>query len=356
MVESSKVRLSSSVAGWVHYSIYLKNDLMTKVRWGILSTAKIGREKVIPAMQGGQYSEIVAIASTNKQRLDEEADRLNIPTRYYTYEELLRDPHIDAIYIPLPNQLHVEWSIKCLDAGKHVLCEKPIAMSSQEASELLTAARQKPHLKVMEAFMYRFHPQWQEAKKLVRNGAVGEMRTVQAMFSYYNVDPQNIRNRPDTGGGGMMDIGCYCISISRFLFEREPARSFGIVEFDPALKTDRLASGILDFGNATATFTCSTQLTPHQRVNIMGTEGRIEIEIPFNAPPDKPTRIWVHTTKGTEEIQFDAVDQYTIQGDLFSKAIIENTPVPTPLEDAVNNMKVIESIFESSKKGSWVNI
>lgn len=329
---------------------------MTKVRWGILSTAKIGREKVIPAMQRGKFSEIVAIASTNKQRVDEEAARLKIPTRYYTYEELLKDPSVDAVYIPLPNQLHVEWSIKSLDAGKHVLCEKPIGMSSLEGSRLLTAAKQKPHLKVMEAFMYRFHPQWQEAKKLVAAGAVGELRTVHAVFSYFNVDPQNIRNRPDTGGGGMMDIGCYCISLSRFVFGKEPSRAFGLVEFDPALNTDRLASGILDFGNTTATFTCSTQLMPHQRVNIMGTEGRIEIEIPFNAPPEKATRIWLHKNEGTREITFDAVDQYTIQGDLFSKAIIDNTDVPTPLEDAVNNMKVIESIFKSSEKGSWVHV
>lgn len=326
---------------------------MNKVRWGILSTAKIAREKVIPAMQAGEFSEIVAIGSANKERAAIESARLKIPKMHESYDQLLGDPDIDAVYIPLPNHLHIEWSIKALQAGKHVLCEKPIGLSSQEAERLLKAARENPRLKVMEAFMYRFHPQWQRAKKMVTDGMVGELKTIQTFFSYYNVDPNNIRNQKDIGGGGMMDIGCYCISVARFIFGKEPEKVFGNVEFDPVMKTDRLASGILDFGGPTSTFTCSTQLAPYQRVNILGTDGRIEIEIPFNAPPDKSTRIWFHSKKGTEEIVFDPIDQYTIQGDLFSKAILENTPVPTALEDAVNNMKVIEAIFKSSEIGSW---
>ena len=329
---------------------------MNKVRWGILSTAKIGREKVIPAMQAGEFSEIIAMASSNMDRATSESVRLNIPKIYGSYDQLLGDPDVDAVYIPLPNHMHVEWSIKALRAGKHVLCEKPIGLSSTEAQELLNTAKQNPGLKVMEAFMYRFHPQWERSKKLVLDGVIGELKTIQTFFSYYNVDPNNIRNQKDAGGGGMMDIGCYCISVARFIFEREPERVFGTVEFDPVLETDRLASGILDFGGQTSTFTCSTQLTPYQRVNILGTDGRIEIEIPFNAPPDKPTRIWLHSKKGSEEIWFDAVDQYTIQGDRFSKTILENTTVPTPLEDAVNNMKMIELIFESSEQGVWKNV
>ena len=329
---------------------------MEKVRWGIISTAKIAREKVIPAMQSGTFSEIVAIASNNKERVMTESHRLQIPKVYDSYEELLRDPGIDAVYIPLPNHLHVEWAIKALEAGKHVLCEKPIGMSSSEALQLLKVARQKPHLKIMEAFMYRFHPQWQQAKKLVIEGRIGDLKTIQSFFSYYNVDPANIRNQKNAGGGGMMDIGCYCISVARFIFDREPERVFGIVEFDPELQTDRLASGILDFSGPTSTFTCSTQLVPYQRVHILGTEGRIEIEIPFNAPPDKSTRIWLHSKSDTEEIRFDPIDQYTIQGDLFSQSILSNTSVPTELEDAVNNMKVIEQIFESSKQGVWMKI
>jgi predicted dehydrogenase len=198
--------------------------------------------------------------------------------------------------------------------------------------------------------MYRFHPQWQLAKKMVNDGKIGELKTIHSFFSYHNTDPNNIRNQKEAGGGGMMDIGCYCISLSRFIFGKEPVKVSGMVEYDPVFKTDHTASGILDFSTGTATFTCSTQLTAYQRVNILGTEARIEIEIPFNAPTDKPTRLWLHTKDGAQEIVFDTVNQYTIQGDLFSKAILNNEPVPTPLEDAVNNMKVIEAVFESTRE------
>jgi predicted dehydrogenase len=326
---------------------------MKKIKWGILSTAKIGREKVIPAMQRGKYCEIVAMASRNLEHAELTANSLQIPKVYGSYEELLNDSEIDAIYIPLPNHMHVEWAIKSLEAGKHVLCEKPIGLSSSEAVKLQDAAQLKPHLKVMEAFMYRFHPQWQHTKKLVDDGKIGELKTVQSFFSYYNVDMNNIRNRKDAGGGGIMDIGCYCISFARFLFNREPDRVVGTVEYDPNALTDRLASGILDFSTGTSTFTCSTQLMPYQRVNILGTEGRIEIEIPVNTPPDKPTRVWLHLKGGTEEITFDPIDQYTLQGDAFSQAILENIPVPTNLEDSINNMKVIEALFLSSEKNTW---
>jgi predicted dehydrogenase len=266
---------------------------------------------------------------------------------------LLNDKEIDAVYIPLPNHLHVPWAIKAIEADKHVLCEKPIALSSAGAMQLLNAARQKPHLKVMEAFMYRFHPQWQHAKRLVTEGAIGELKTIQSFFSYYNADPGNIRNQKDAGGGGMMDIGCYCISLARFLFGKEPESVLGIVEYDDKLQTDRLASGILNFGQGTSTFTCSTQLAPYQRVIILGTNARVEIEIPFNAPPDQSTRIWIDSNKGREEITFPPVNQYTIQGDLFSKAILYDTNVPTELDDGVHNMKVIEAIFESSEEALW---
>lgn len=329
---------------------------MQKIRWGILSTAKIGREKVIPGMQAGSHCDIVAIASRNKEQAAATAAKLNIPVWFGSYEELLSSNQIDAVYIPLPNHLHVEWAIKALQAGKHVLCEKPIGLSTAEAEKLSAAAKQYPQLKIMEAFMYRFHPQWQHAKKLVADGAVGELKTIQSFFSYYNIDPHNIRNQKEAGGGGLMDIGCYCISQSRFIFGKEPVRVSGIVEYDPVLETDRIASGILDFSTGTATFTCSTQLVPYQRVNILGTEAGIEIEIPFNAPTDKPTRLWLHTKNGAKGIVFDTANQYTIQCDLFSKAILNNEPVPTPLEDAVNNMKVIEAVFESARKKKFVTL
>ena len=327
---------------------------MSKIRWGILSTAKIGVDKVIPAMQQGQSCEIVAISSRSLEKAQAAASQLGIPKAYGSYEELLNDPDIDAIYNPLPNHLHVSWSIKALQAGKHVLCEKPIGLTSAEGQQLIDAGKKHPQLKLMEAFMYRHHPQWQRAKQLVADGRIGQLRTIQTVFSYFNDDPRNIRNMADIGGGGLMDIGCYPISLSRFIFDAEPKRVLGIVEYDPNFRTDRLASALMDFGRGTSMFTCSTQLAPYQRVNIFGTEGRVEIEIPFNAPNDRPCRLWHQRGVETDEIQLDVCDQYGIQGDLFSQAILNDTEVPTPIEDAVGNMRVIEAIVESGKTGTWV--
>ena len=327
---------------------------MSKIRWGVMSTASIGMRQVIPAMQWGEHCEILAIASRNLEKAQAAARQLGIPKAYGTYEELLADPHIDAVYIPLPNHLHVPWSIKALDAGKHVLCEKPIGLTVAQAQELLNAAQKRPHLKVMEAFMYRHHPQWQRARQLVVEGKIGDLRTVQSFFSYYKTDPDNIRNRAETGGGGLMDIGCYAISVARFLFGAEPQRVLGMMEYDPHLKIDRLTSGILDFHSGTSTFTCSTQLTPYQRVNILGTEGRIEIEIPFNAPSDRPCKMWHQHGSKVDEIVLNVCDQYTIQGELFSLAVLNDTDVPTPLKDAVANMQVIEAVIRSAKSGTFV--
>jgi predicted dehydrogenase len=327
---------------------------MNKVRWGVLSTAEIGVSKVIPAMQQGEHLQITAISSRNLAKARAVATQLGIPKAYGSYEELLADSDIDAIYNPLPNHLHVPWSIKALEAGKHVLCEKPIALTSADAQKLADAAKHYPQLKVMEAFMYRFHPQWQQARQMVNTGKIGELRTIQSFFSYYLEDANNIRNIAGAGGGGMLDIGCYTVSLARFIFGAEPERVCGIVEYDPHFNTDRLASSILDFGRGTSTFTCSTQLVPYQRVNIFGTAGRIEIEIPFNAPSDRPCRIWYEHGTEIEEIQFPVCDQYTLQGDQFSLAILNNTSVPTPIEDAVANMKVIEAVFRSAKSGTWV--
>ena len=329
--------------------------MSNRVRWGILSTAKIGTLQVIPAMQKGSFCEIVALASRNQEQAETVARELGIPRAYGSYEALLADPEIDAIYNPLPNHLHVPWSIKAIEAGKHVLCEKPIGLTSAEGQQLLECAAAHPEIKVMEAFMYRHHPQWQLTKKLVQEGAIGELRTIQAFFSYFNNDPDNIRNQRDIGGGGLMDIGCYPISLSRFIFGTEPRRVSGIVEFDEQLGTDRLSSATLDFGNGTATFTCSTQLNPYQRVHIHGTTGRIEIEIPFNAPIDRPCKIWHQTGADIKEIELETCSQYTIQGDLFSQAILNQSPVPTPLTDAIANMKVIEAVLESNRSGGWIS-
>ncbi len=327
---------------------------MSRLRWGVLGAAKIGREKVIPAMQRGAHCDIVALASRDDERARNAADALSIPKSFGSYEELLADPEIDAVYIPLPNHLHVPWSIHALEAGKHVLCEKPIALDAAEARKLADAAKRHPRLKVMEAFMYRHHPQWQHAKALVASRSIGELRAVHATFSYFNDDPANVRNQADIGGGGLMDIGCYCISLARFLFGREPDRVSGDMKDDPDFKTDVLTSGILDFEGGTATFICATQMASHQHVDIFGTEGKIAIDIPFNAPPDRPTRIH-HTANGaTRTITFEVADQYTIQGDLFSEAVLNDGPVPTPLDDAVANMDVIDAIRRSATEHTWV--
>lgn len=326
---------------------------MRKVKWGIISTALIGTEKVIPGMQKGELCDIYAICSRNLPLAQAAAEKLDIPKAYGSYEELLQDPEIEAVYNPLPNHLHIPWSIKALEAGKHVLCEKPIAISSSEGQKLVDAAHAHPQLKVMEAFMYRFHPQWQYTRQLVLDGGIGTLRTIQTFFSYYNDDPTNIRNMADIGGGGMLDIGCYAISLSRFIFGAEPTRVTGMLEYDPDYKTDIIGSVMMQFEKGTSTFTISTKVEDYQRVLIMGTSGWIEIEIPFNAPQDKPCKLW-YTQKGkTEEVVFETADQYMLQGEAFSRAVIEDTPVPTLIEDAVANMKVIEAVFRSDGSRLW---
>ncbi len=266
---------------------------MRKIRWGILSTATIAREDVIPAMQKGVHSEIVAIASQTIEKARQVAEKFKIPKAYGNYDELLADPEIDAVYNPLPNHLHVPWSIKALNADKHVLCEKPISLTLKEGQKLVDFVKTKPDLKLMEEFMYRFHPQWQRAKQFVNNGEIGDLRTIQSFFSFFDENPKNIVNIREFGGGSLLDIGCYNISLSRLIYNGEPKRVCGIVELDQNFNVDSLVSGLLDFGNGTTTFTCSTQLSEYQRVNIFGAKGRIEIEIPFNAPPDKLTKMWL---------------------------------------------------------------
>ncbi len=329
---------------------------MKKIRWGVLSTARIGVQKVIPAMQKGKICEIAAISSRDFEKAGKTAEKLNISKAYGSYDELLDDPEIDAIYNPMPNHLHVPWSIKAIEAGKHVLCEKPIALSAEEARQLADAAKARPDLKVMEAFMYRHHPQWREAKALVDRGEIGDLRTIHSHFSYFNDDPNNVRNMPEIGGGGLLDIGCYSISLSRFIFGREPKNVFAKMEFDPRFHTDILASGVLDFGPGTSIFSCSTQLGYHQSAVIFGTTGSIQIEIPFNPPFDKPTRIFVRRGDEIEEKTFPVCNQFTIQGNLFSRAILEDRDVPTPLTDAVANMKVIDAVKRSSIEEKSITI
>lgn len=326
-------------------------------RWGILSTAAIGMQHVIPAIQKAANCEVVAIASRSVQKAQNAANQLGIAKAYGSYEALLNDKDIDVVYNPLPNHLHVPYTLKALEAGKHVLCEKPIALNAHEAACFVEETQKFPHLKVMEAFMYRFHPQWAAIKKMVSEGAIGEVKTIHTNFSFFNTDPTNTRNILEIGGGALLDIGCYCISFPRYIFNKEPQRVVSLIVRDTEMKIDQLSSAMLDFGNGiTATFTCSIQLMHGQSAHIMGTKGRILVDIPVNAPANKPTKITVVTSSSSREIYFDAVDQYALQAQEFANAVIENKPVPTPLTDALNNMKVIEALFRSEQAAAWVEV
>jgi predicted dehydrogenase len=328
-----------------------------KVKWGVLGVAGIAVKKVIPGMQKGERSEIAAIASRDARKAENASKSLRIAKAYGSYEALLADPGIEAIYNPLPNHLHVPWSIKAAEAGKHVLCEKPLSLSVAEAKALL-AVRERTGVKIGEAFMVKTHPQWLRTRELIRKGVIGELRAIVGAFSYFNRDPQNVRNNPEWGGGGLMDIGCYPITTSRFIFGEEPVCVAGLIERDPDFKTDRLTSAMMEFPSGHSVFTCSTQLVPYQRMQFLGTKGRIEIKIPFNAPNDRPCELFIDDGRdvfggGIRMETIPTCDQYTVQGDAFSRAIREGTEVPVPLEDAIANMAVIEAVFRAGESGRW---
>jgi predicted dehydrogenase len=327
---------------------------MKKVKWGVLGAASIAVRRVIPGMQKGAYSEIAAIASRDKKKAEEVARKLGIPQAYGSYEELLQDREIEAIYNPLPNHLHVPWSIKAAEAGKHVLCEKPISASVAEARTLL-AARDRTGVKIGEAFMVKTHPQWLRTREIIRGGGIGQLRVIAGVFSYFNRDPNNVRHKVEWGGGGLLDIGCYPITMSRFIFGEEPTQVVGMLERDPDFNTDRLASAILQFPSGQSIFTCGTQTAFFQRMHFLGTAGRVEIEIPWNAPNDQPCRIFVGDALGgaPKVEEFPVVDQYTIQGDEFSRAVRVERDVPVPLEDAIKNVAVIEAIFRAADSKKW---
>ena len=330
---------------------------LSPVRWGVLGAANIAVKKVIPAMLGSGNTPVVAIASRNLANARAAAEALGIAKAYGSYEELLADPEVEAVYIPLPNHLHVPWSIRAAEAGKHVLCEKPIGLNAQEARSLL-AVRERTGVTMGEAFMTRTHPQWLTVREMVRAGRVGELRLISGHFSYFKDDPSNIRSRPEFGGGALMDIGCYPVTLSRMIFEAEPMRVLALIEKHPELGVDRLTSVIMEFPTGQATFTCSMQLVPYQRMQVMGTKGRIEVEIPFNAPPDQSSRLYLDDGsglrgEGIETIELPTVDQYALQAQLFSAVVRGRGEVPVPLEDAIKNMAVIDALFRSAESGRW---
>lgn len=330
---------------------------MEPVRWGVMGTAKIATTKVIPALQRSASSRVVAVASRDGERARGVARALGIPRAYGSYEALLADADVEAVYNPLPNHLHVPWSIRAAEAGKHVLCEKPIGLSAREARELL-AVRDRTGVAIGEAFMVRAHPQWHAVHQLVATGRIGELRLIVGHFSYHRRDPNDVRSRVEWGGGSLLDIGCYPTHLSRWLFGAEPEHVIGILERDPELKVDRLVSALLRFPLGQAAFTCGGQLVPYQRMQIFGTLGRVEVEIPFNAPNSRPCRIFVDDGRdvaggGIEIIELAVVDQYELQADRFAEAIRGVGPVPVPLEDAVLNMAVLDALFRSGDTGRW---
>ena len=329
---------------------------MKPVVWGVLSTAKIGRERVLPGMRKSALIDIRAIASRTEARAREVARTLGIPRAYGSYEALLADPEIEAIYNPLPNHLHVELTLAAVAAGKHVLCEKPIALTAEQAQQLRNAG-DKPL--IAEAFMVRFHPQWLRTREIVQSGRIGELRVVQMFFAYHNVDAANVRNRADIGGGGLYDIGCYAIVAGRFFFAAEPLRAIALIDRDPTFHTDRITSGLLDFdAGRRLDFTVSTQLAPHQRIVLAGTRGRIELPIPVNAPQGAATRIVIDdgtSLDGSSSVveTIAESDQYMLQGEAFSRAIRGEVRWPYGVDDAVANMRAIDALFRSEKSGAF---
>ena len=330
---------------------------MTKhLRWGVLGAARIATNKVIPGMQRSTVATIDAIASRSLARAREAASRLGVSKAYGSYEALIDDPDIDAIYNPLPNHLHVPWTIRAAEAGKHVLCEKPIALNAAEAQTLITT-RDRTGVKIQEAFMVRSHPQWLRAIEMCRAGALGALRSYTGYFSFYTEDPANVRHVPAFGGGALMDVGCYLILTSRLLFGEEPRRVVALMTHDPAFNVDIVTSLMLDYPSGHAIGTCSMRTVPYQRVQMFGTKQRLEIEIPFNAPPDRPCRFWTDSGDlsghGRHDLQVDTCDQYQLQGDAFSRAVLDDTPVPHPLESSLQNMRIIDALVESAATGTW---
>jgi predicted dehydrogenase len=323
---------------------------MSNVRWGVLSTAKIAQEHVIPGIKRAGRCEVVAVASRQAELAKRVADHHSIPRAHASYEALLADDEVDAVYIPLPNHLHAQWTIAAARAGKHVLCEKPLALSAADAQQMVDVCASEG-VRLMEAFMYRFHPTWVAVQDLVASGRIGQLRAVQSWFSFFNDDARNIRNIREFGGGALLDIGCYAVNLSRMLFGGEPSRVQASISRDPVADVDVLTAGILEFDDGVATFTCSTRAEPDQRVHIYGTTGRISIGIPFNIPPHLPTEVYVSAggdpplSPSTQVLRFDPADQYAIQAERFAHAVLTDEPVPLPPQDAVGNLRVIEQIF-----------
>jgi predicted dehydrogenase len=336
------------------------------VAWGVLGASHFAQMAAIPAMKQASLVSLLAVASRSLDRAKEAAKSTGASRAYGSYEELLADPEIEAVYNPLPNHLHVPWSVKAARAGKHVLCEKPLALSTAETAELVKAQRESGKL-VAEAYMVRYHPQWRLVREVVESGRIGKVRAVQTAFSYRNEDLGNIRNQRETGGGALYDIGGYAINTARLVFGSEPTRVAAACDRDPRSGCDVLTSAILDFGTGQASFVVGTQHVGYQRVHVFGTDGHLEVEIPFNAPSDRPCRVFVDNglvdapdftvKKVPEEVRellpLSAANHYTLEFQSFSEAIRQGTQIENDLESAVLNMRVVDAVFRSAESGRW---
>ena len=335
---------------------------MRKVRWGVIgATAMIAVERVIPAMLEAERSEIIAVASRDPAQARGVAERFEIPRVHASYEALLADPDIEAVYIPLPNNLHMQWTIAAIEAGKHVLCEKPIALNAGEVTHMI-AARDKAGVLVEEAFMLRDHPQWSRMREIIRSGRLGKIQATQGLYTYFNRDPDDIRNRdPELGGGGTYDLGCYTTAVARYVFQAEPMRVIATMQKDPSFDTARLSSVIIEFPDGHGSWTISTQSARYQGLTILGEKGWMRPEIPHVPFAENETRIFIagDTWPGPfpeETITLAPVNQYTLQGDRFSRLVLGEAVEAWPLETALANIKVLDALFRSQASGSWETV
>ncbi|SMO60694.1 Predicted dehydrogenase [Saccharicrinis carchari] len=325
---------------------------MNRLKIGVLSVSNHLLKRIVLPLKNTKYCKIYGIASRNPKKAEAFAQKFDIEKVYADYQELIEDPIIDFVYIPLPNHLHLEWVVKAAEAGKHILCEKPIALNAQEAMQCIEAA-QKNKVQLMEAFMYKFHPLWIYAKEVITTNQIGRIMYIHTSFAYHNPAPDNIRNIKEFGGGALMDIGCYAISSSRFLLDAEPQRVMAIHQQHPEFKTDTLGSAIMDYDGRHASYTVSTLSQANQGVDIVGSSGRIRIPVPFNTYVDTPSEIIINTAQGERSVSFAVCDQYGLMFDAFSECLIKKMPLPIEPTDVLNNMKVIDAVFKSAQSQQW---
>lgn len=325
-----------------------------RLRWGVLGCAGIAINSVIPGIQQSKTGQVVAIASRDKSKAEQTARDLSIERAYDSYETLLNDPDIDAVYIPLPNHLHMEWTIKAAEAGKHVLCEKPIALNAEQAQQMVDAC-EKAGVFLAEAFMYRHHPRYEKIIEMINSGEIGEVRSIHANFTFNNAgDKGNIRFKKEWGGGSIYDVGAYPISVGRLLLGREPHAVTVQALFSPEHDdVDMMASGLIEYDNGVGlTFDCGMWAQFRNQLEILGSDGRIEVPSAFVGHAD----FVVHSNDTSRTETFPELNAFTLQVDQFANAIHGHEALRFPSQDAVLNMKVIDACIRSAREGVRVQV